>query len=48
MDAREVQGSDLSDYQPDQFGGATDKGPRRAENQDAFWIPDPSGTDGSW
>ena len=40
MGAQEVNGSELSEYQPDQFGGATDKGPRRSENQDAFWIPD--------
>ena len=40
MDAQNVNGNVLHDYQPDRGGGATDKGPRRAENQDAFWIPD--------
>lgn len=40
MDAQNVNGNVLHDYEPDRGGGATDKGPRRAENQDAFWIPD--------
>ncbi len=40
MDAQEVNGNGLQAYQPEWSGAATDKGPRRAENQDAFWIPD--------
>lgn len=40
MDAKDENGNVIHDYQPERSGGATDKGPRRAENQDAFWIPD--------
>jgi protein phosphatase len=39
MDAQDVNGNDWLDYRPERIGGATDKGPRRSENQDAFWIP---------
>lgn len=40
MDTQDVNGNDWLEYQPERCGGATDKGPTRAENQDAFWIPD--------
>ena len=42
MGAQDVNDQDLHDYEPEWSGGATDKGPARAENQDAFWIPDQS------
>jgi len=40
MDAQELNDKSLSGYAPELVGGASDTGPRRAENQDAFWIPD--------
>ena len=40
MDTQDVNSNIVHDDQPEQYGGATDKGPKRAENQDAYWIPD--------
>ncbi len=40
MDTDDVNSRDWLEYRPERCGGATDKGPRRADNQDAFWIPD--------
>jgi protein phosphatase len=40
MDAKDMNSNVMHEYQPERSSGATDKGPRRAENQDAFWIPD--------
>ncbi len=40
MDAQDVSSNVWNDNQFERGGGATDKGPTRAENQDVFWIPD--------
>lgn len=40
MDAQELSDKNLRGYAPELVGGASDTGPRRAENQDTFWIPD--------
>ena len=40
MDAQDVSNNVWNDNQFERGGGSTDKGPTRAENQDAFWIPD--------
>ena len=39
MDAEDFSGNVWNDDQLQRGGGATDTGPTRAENQDAFWIP---------
>jgi protein phosphatase len=40
MDAQELNDKNLRGYAPELVGGASETGPRRAENQDTFWIPD--------
>jgi len=40
MDAQDVNSSEQNAGVGDLAGGASDKGPTRSENQDAFWIPE--------
>ncbi|MDX1417534.1 MAG: protein phosphatase 2C domain-containing protein [Candidatus Promineifilaceae bacterium] len=40
MDAQNNNGNEQNLGAGDLAGGATDKGPNRSDNQDAFWIPD--------
>ena len=40
VDTQDVNGNELHGYTPELAGGASDKGPKRSENQDTFWIPE--------